>query len=345
MTDDMAKGAALLAMFVVGNGACGAKPAGTQVAMPEGQSGIGFDDLRFSSSLGKVLVPAGRVGDIDLVDPTTLAVTRISGFARQPSYGGGHDDGPTSVDEGRGLLFVTDRTAQEVAVVDPRSSAILARAALSATPDYIRYVAATNEVWVTEPSASQIELFAISQEDPPTLRQSGAVLIENGPESLVIDARRERAFTHRWQRSTVAIDLKTRAIAGDWPNGCAASRGIAVDEDRGFLFAACWEGTVTVLDADHDGRLLSTIARGAGFDVIGYAPRLGHLYLAGGACGCLTVLGVSAAGRLSVLGRFAAAGNTHCVVADDRGQAWVCDPDAGQLWRVIDPWPPSWGEP
>ena len=47
------------------------------------------------------------------------------------------------------------------------------------------------------------------------------------------------------------------------------------------MFAACWEGTVTVLDTAHDGKRLSTIARGSGFDVIGYAPLLGHLYLAG----------------------------------------------------------------
>src|SRR5205814_998703 len=146
----------------------------------------------------------------------------------------------------------------------------------------------------------------------------GAVPVDNGPESLVIDNHQARAFTHRWQRSTVAIDVKTRAVVGDWPNECAGSRGIAVDEERGFLFAGCWEGTVTVLDTAHDGKRLSTIARGSGFDVIGYAAQLGHLYLAGSSCGCLVVIGVSAAGSLSFLGRLPAAGSSHCAVADDR---------------------------
>src|SRR5206468_4193324 len=100
-------------------------------------------------------------------------------------------------------------------------------------------------------------------------------------------------------------------------------------------------GTVSVLDAAHDGRLLSSISRGAGFDVIGYSPTLGHLYAAGTSCACLVVLGVSGSGELSFLGRFGATSSAHCAVPDDRGHAWVCDPDDGQLFRVTDPYPRS----
>jgi DNA-binding beta-propeller fold protein YncE len=306
---------------------------------------MGFDDLRFSSTLGKVLAPTGRSGDLDLIDASTLAVTRIAGFSRLPSFDGGHDVGPTSVDEGGGFLFVTDRTTAQLAIVEPMSGTIVARTDLSTSPDYVRYVEATHELWVTEPAAGQIEIFTLTEGSPPALSRSGSIPVANGPESLVIDRRQGRAFTHRWQRSTVAIDVKTRVQVADWPNGCAASRGIAVDEERGFLFAACSEGTVTVLDTPHDGRRLSTAARGAGFDVIGYAPRLGHLYLAGSACGCLVVLGVSPAGALLYLGRFDAPSSTHCVTPDDRGQAWVCDPDGGQILRVPDPWPATIGGP
>jgi hypothetical protein len=78
------------------------------------------------------------------------------------------------------------------------------------------------------------------------------------------------------------------------------------------------------------------MARGSGFDVIGYAPHLGHLYLAGSACGCLVTLGVSASGALSFISRVNAAGSTHCAVADDAGHAWWCDQDQGSVWRVTD---------
>jgi DNA-binding beta-propeller fold protein YncE len=322
--------------------ACSGSPAGTPVDLPGGGGGIGFDDLRYSAALHRVLAPAGRAGTLALVDPDSLAVTTVSGFSAGGSYDGSHDFGATSVDEGRGVLFVTDRTSQTLAVVDPGSGTIASSVALAASPDYVRFVAATGEVWVTEPSASQIEVFALSGTSPPAATSVATIPVANGPESLVVDQSAGRAYTHRWQQTTVVLGVRSRASVAEWPNGCAASRGLAVDEARGFFFAGCSEGTVSVLDVTNGGKALSTLARGAGFDVIGYAPSLGHLYLAGTACRCLVVLGVSAAGSLSFLGRFDATSSAHCAAADDRGHAWVCDPDGGRLLRVDDPYPASW---
>jgi hypothetical protein len=320
---------------------CAASSAGVPVDLPGGGAGIGFDDLRYSSSLHRVLAPAGRAGTLALVDPDSLAVSTVSGFSTTGSYDGTHDFGATSVDEGGGLLFVTDRTSQTLDVVDPAAGAIVSSVGLGASPDYVRYVAATGEVWVTEPSASQIEIFAVSSA-PPSARSVATIPVANGPESLVVDQHAGRAYTHRWQSSTVVLDVRTRTAEAEWPNGCAASRGLAVDEARGFFFAGCSEGTVSVLDAAGEGSVLSTMARGAGYDVIGYSPSLGHLYLAGTACKCLVILGVSASGSLSFLGRLDATSSAHCATADDRGHAWVCDPDGGRLLRIDDPYAASW---
>jgi DNA-binding beta-propeller fold protein YncE len=321
--------------------ACGSSADGRSVPLPNGDAGIGFDDLRYSSALHAVLAPAGRTGSLALIDPDSLRVTSIAGFSASSSYDGSHDFGATSVDEGRGLLFVTDRTSQKLHVVDPKAGAIVASMTLAAGPDYVRYVAATDEVWISEPSASQIEIVALAKDATATPSSAATIPIANGPESLVIDQRAGRAYTHRWQSSTVVLDVMSRSVVAEWPNGCAGARGLAVDEARGFFFAGCLEGTLSVLDAAHDGRVLSSIARGSGYDVIGYNPALGHVYLAGTACRCLVVLGVSASGQLSLLGRFGATSSAHCAAADDRGHAWVCDPDGGQLWRVDDPYPAS----
>lgn len=321
--------------------ACAGSPDGDSVPLPNGSPGIGFDDLRYSPTLGRVLAPAGRAGTVALVDPDSLVVTTISGFSESGSYDGGHDFGATSVDEGRGLLFVTDRTSGRLSVLDANTHAVVGSARIGAGPDYARYVAATDEIWITEPDAARIEVFS-----PPTDGSSNPISVatipvENGPESLVIDGAAGRAYTHRWQASTVVIDVHSHKIVAEWPNGCAASRGLAVDESRGFFFSACSEGTVSVLDTAHDGRILSSVARGAGFDVMGYDPHLGHLYLAGSACACLVMLGVSRDGSLSFLGRFNAPSSTHCATADDKGHAWVCDPDGGALRRVTDPYSAS----
>jgi DNA-binding beta-propeller fold protein YncE len=318
---------------------CAREPAGQAVALPESSPGIGFDDLRYSASLHRLLVPGGRSGRLNLVNPDTPAVTSIPGFSTLGSYEGGHDDGPTSAEEADGRVYVTDRTSRTLLVVDPEGETIVGSTPLAAQPDYVRYVAQTNELWVSEPGGSQLEIFKLGTDGMPT--HDGVIPVDNGPESLVVDPIRGRIYTHRWQRSTLAIDVETRTIVAEWLNGCAASRGIALDETRGFLFSGCSEGTAAVLDVAHDGRILSTIARGAGFDVIGYSPALGHLYLAGSACACLVLLGVDARGGLSFLDRLDAPSSTHCAAADDVGHAWVCDPDEGRLFRIDDRHPGS----
>jgi hypothetical protein len=313
---------------------CSTTPQGTPVKLPDGDPGIGFDDLRYSARLHRVLVPGGRSGRLDLINPDDMTVTSILGFSVTGDYSGGHDDGVTSVDESPALLYATDRTSGKLLVIDPAKGAIIGSTALAASPDYVRVVASRRELWVTQPSASQVEIFRVADDGTPT--HDSVVPVSNGPESMVVDETRGRAYTHRWQKSTVAIDLATRTIVAEWANGCASSRGIALDESRGFLFSGCNEGTAAVLDVAHDGRILSTLARGSGFDVIGYSPSLGHLYLAGSSCSCLVTLGVSPTGQFSFLDRKDAPSSTHCAVADDVGHAWVCDQSGGQIWRVDD---------
>src|SRR5262249_40852229 len=63
------------------------------IELPGGSGGIGFDDLQFSSRLGRVLAPGGRTGRLFLIDPKTLAVSFIEGFSPSESYGGGHGEG------------------------------------------------------------------------------------------------------------------------------------------------------------------------------------------------------------------------------------------------------------
>jgi hypothetical protein len=327
----------LIRIAIVVTAGC-SSPDGDAIVLADASPGLGFDDLRWSPSLGRVIAPGARSGKVHLVDPDTSAVTVIDGFASTPAFEGGHDDGPTSADEGRGLLFVTDRTLGSLDVVDPNARTILSRTSLGATPDYVRWVEATNELWVTEPAGEQIEIFALDPGSTEPQRKS-AIRVPNGPESLVIDQARGRAYTHEWEARTLAFDVRTHAQIGSWQNGCAASRGIELEPEHGWVLAACNEGTLTVLDAANDGRVIDALSAGAGYDVIGYARTKRHVYLAGSSCGCLTIMGLSPSGTLSFIERLDAPGDTHCVVADDRGHAFVCAPSEGALYRITDTHP------
>ncbi|MBV9946357.1 MAG: hypothetical protein JOZ69_05890 [Myxococcales bacterium] len=302
------------------------------MSITEGGGGAGFDDLGFARNLGKILAPAGASGTLALVDPLTKEVTRITDLSATRAYQGGHGEGTTSAEEGRGLLFAADRTARKVYVIDASSRTVLAAAPLADGPDYVRWVDATSEIWVTEPHAESIEVFTLPPPgQKPVPARSRTIRVGGGPESLVVDSGRRRAYTHLWGGSTVAIDVGAHKIVGTWPNGCHGSRGIALDEARGFLFAACAEGALSVLDVDQGGKTLGSVRSGAGVDIIAYSSSREHVYLPGAESATMAIVGVSAEGRPSVLATVPTVAGAHCVAADDRGQAWVCDPEHGRL--------------
>ncbi len=316
----------------------GALVVPTPVRLPGGSGGIGFDDLQFASGLGKLLVPAGRTGRLYLVDPRSLEIEAIGGFSRGDEYRGGHEAGITSADSGDGFIFVTDRSASALDVVDPGTRQIVARTALSATPDYVRFVPAAREVWVSEPTAQRIEVFRLGSKRHPKPVHSGFIAVAGGPESLLIDARRSRAYTNLWAGATIVIALVTRRTVARWPNGCRGSRGLALDALRGFLLVACAEGKLSVLDA-RTGARLGAVSSGSGVDIIAYRGATRHVYLPGARSATMGVIEISSAGKPRLLATVATAVGAHCVAADNLGKVYVCDPRRGRLLVFTDPAP------
>jgi hypothetical protein len=312
----------------------------TPLAIPNGSEGIGFDDLGFSPELRKVIVPAGRTGNLVLIDPGSNKMEEIGGFTSQPAFGGGHGEGVTSADVGRGGIFATDRDEKTLDLADPVSKKILAKTKLAAGPDYVRYVGATNEVWVTEPHASQIEIFSLPEHGFQEPNHAATISLPNGPESLAIDNARGRAYTNLWSDTTIAIDLRKRDIVARWKNGCRGSRGIALDSMRGFLFVGCKGGKLETLSLK-DGHQLGEASSGDGVDIIAYASSLHHAYLPGGDSGTMAVIGISASGKPTVLTTVTTAKGSHCVTNDDLNNAYICDPRNGQLLVFHDSLPDS----
>lgn len=311
-----------------------AQPVPESIPVPGGGSGVGFDDLSYSAELHRVIVPAAGTGSILLVDPEGWKVSSISGLCEKKTYQGGHDDGVTSADVGRGFLFAIDRTAKRLLVIHPEDGRVAAFARLAGSPDYVRFVAPTGEVWVTEPDEEKIEVFRL-EGNPPAPIHDGNVEVPGGPEALVVDVARARAYSNLWKGTTVAIALRNRSIAARWPNRCEGSRGLALDPDRGFLFVGCAEGAGVSLDAK-TGKFVSRLKAGSGVDVIAYSPSLRHLYLPGGRSATLSILGVGAAGALSLVGEVPTSSGSHCAAADDAGHVYVCDPRGGKILVIPD---------
>lgn len=320
--------AAVACLIAAGAAAVFAADQPAAIELPGGKAGIGFDDLGFSPVLNRVLVPAGRTGKLFLIDPKSREVEQVAGFSTAASYGGGHGEGITSADAGPGVIFVTDRTSTMLNVVDAQSRKVVATAKLASGPDYVRYVKATNEVWVTEPRAARIEVFSLQAGGTP--RHSAFIAVPNGPESLVIDNEGGRAYCNEWTDQALAIDLKERTIVARWPDNCRGSRGIALDPARSLLFVGCEEGKLSVLDTK-SGRVLGEAGTVAGVDIIAYNPALHHVYLPGAESASMNVIDVSDPAAPRVLATIPAAKGSHCVAADDLNNAYVCDPRRGRL--------------
>lgn len=323
------------ALLLAGMIVAAMSPAGV-IELPDGAGGIGFDDLRFSPELRRVLVPAGRSGRLDLVDPATRVVEDIPGFSGTKAAVRGHSEGTTSADSGDGLVFASDRTRRIVAVVDPKAKRIVSEVQLGGAPDYVRWVEPLHEVWVTEPDEKKIETFRFDKAATPRLTRTGEIRVSDGPESLEIDAGRGRAYANTWHDLTVAVDLRARAVVSQWKNGCRGARGLALDLQRGLAFVGCAEGAAVALDVVHNGEVVGRTATGAGVDVIAFSRERSHLYVPGAEAANLTVLAVAEDGALRVLGAVATAHGAHCVTTDDAGRVFVCDPSAGRLLILTD---------
>ena len=92
------------------------------------------------------------------------------------------------------------------------------------------------------------------------------------------------------------------------------------------------------MDTAHDGKVLATASAGNGVDIIDYDPARRHLYLPGGQSATMTIFSVAANGALTPLTTVSTARGAHCV-ATDGSEAYVCDPDRGQILVVRDSYP------
>ncbi len=324
--------AGLLSLALLSSAALAAPRAPISIAIPGGHAGVDLDDIAFVPALGRIVVPAGQTGSLLLIDPATLATSEIVGVTAAAADGQmPHDAATTSVSYGDGYLFASNHAPTQVVVIDAHSGKVVNRTALVSGPDYVRYLASASEVWVTEPHAKQIQVFRFSKKPAPALTAVASIAVPGGPESLVFDPARHRAYANLWGSETVAIDTRSHALVAHWKNSCTGSRGLALDEAHAHLFVGCTEGKVVTLDVAHGGKQIASATAGEGIDIISYSPALHRLYVPAGKSANLTVFDVAAAGTLTALGTWPAAAHSHCVADDDQGNAFVCDPRGGNV--------------
>lgn len=338
--------------------------------LPVQAASISFGEISYDPRLNRVIVPAAETGNLLLIDPATTKIQQISGFSRETSPSPAVTGAVAAV-SARGNLFVLDRSAKKLVIVDPAAGKITGSAALQAAPDDVAYISATNEIWVAEKALSQIEVLKLSDSNPLVAKPDGAIPIPDGPESLLVDRARGLVYTNQPNiGQTLVLQVNTRGVVAHWGNGCSQARGMAIDDDAGFLFVACQEGKLVVMDINNDGSQIGSQNYGGDLKYVAYNPQLRHVYLPSGASGILAVFALSkkvvktatpTPGKANVgtgypNGQTAGSGNiisldrrgtadtalgAQCVTSDSQNNIWVCDPAHGQLFKIPDTFPPG----
>ena len=265
-----------------------------------GSGGIYMDYIAYDPATGFVWVPAGNTGAVDVVDTRTAKVRQIPDFptAEVQARNGKRTVGPTSVTIGDGVAYIGNRADYRICAINARTLVPKTCAHIDSMPDGLAYVAPTKEVWVTAPRDKSIRIL-----DAQTLEQKAKLTFEGNPEGFAVDRQRGRFYTNMEDKDrTLAIDLKSHQTIATWNPSCGSEgpHGLRVDEKSGFLFVVC-SARAEVLDAAHDGKVLSSIDTGDGVDDFDYSPALHRIYVGAARAGQLTIAHVDASGNLKLV--------------------------------------------
>ncbi|HVT59012.1 MAG TPA: hypothetical protein VHR45_11495 [Thermoanaerobaculia bacterium] len=293
-----------------------------------------MDYIAFDPATRSVWVPAGNTGAVDVVDTASGTVRQISGFPTAEMGTGERKRvvGPSSVTVGEGLVFVGSRADSMVCAFNAQSLARGTCHHLDSMPDALAYVAATKEVWVTTPRDKSVRILAAA-----TLEEKAKLTFDGNPEGFAVDAKRGRFFTNLEDKDrTLAIDLKTHKTVATWNPSCGADgpHGLRVDADAGHLFVAC-STRAEVLDAAHDGAILSSIDTGDGVDDIDYSPATHLVYVGAAKAGQLTIARADSHGKLSVVATVATHLGARNPAVTEKGAVYLAHSALGSLSDLV----------
>ncbi|HVV81435.1 MAG TPA: hypothetical protein VHE35_00100 [Kofleriaceae bacterium] len=273
-------------------GATGGTPVTHVIALPGAPAdGVSMDYIASEPARHRVWVPAGNTGSVDVLGTRDGSVHRIDGFptAEVERHGMKRTVGPSSVTIGDGFAYVGNRADSKVCAIDDERLTIGNCVTLASMPDGLAYVAATHEVWVTTPRDDTVTILDVS--DPATPKPAAVLTFDGQPEGYQVDEARGLFYTNFEDKDrTLQIDLRTRKTLATWDSRCGEDgpKGIALDRAHDLLVVACADH-VQLVDAGHDGAIVSQVATGDGVDNVDYDEARHEVYAAAGHAGQLTI--------------------------------------------------------
>jgi DNA-binding beta-propeller fold protein YncE len=303
------------------------------IALPGISGHAALDYLVFESSRGRIWVPVGDTGSVDVFDPASAQFTRIDGFknAERDVHGKKRMMGPSSGSFGEGFVYIGNRASSEVCAIDAGTLKPGKCFKLATQPDGVAYVASAKELWVTTPRDSSVTVLDAST--PGTLRPKAVVKTPGSPEGYAVDDTHGLFLTNLEDKDqTIVIDVKSHKIRSTWPSACGSDgpRGIAVDAASELVMVACTDH-VQVLDGVHEGAQVGKLDTGGGVDNVEWLASRRLLYVGAAAAAKLSVIHVDEKGQPAVVAVGATAEGARNAVVDASGNAYLADPMHGGI--------------
>jgi DNA-binding beta-propeller fold protein YncE len=302
-------------------------------SLPGAAGAVTVDYLVSDRSRGRVWVPVGDTGSVDVFDPASRTFARVGGFrtAERASHGKKRMAGPSAVTIGDGFVYIGDRATSEVCAVDDRSLKLGTCLALPTPTDGVAFVAPTKEVWVTTPRDHSLTVLEAS--NPDALQPKLVIRTDGEPEGYAVDSSRGTFYTNLEDKNrTIGVDIKTHAVKTSWDSGCGADgpRGLAVDQARNLVMVACTD-KVDVLDGAHEGARLGRLDTGAGVDNIDWLESKRLLVVGAARTGRLTLARVGDDGQATVVATGDTPQGARNPVLDAEANAYEVDAADGKL--------------
>jgi DNA-binding beta-propeller fold protein YncE len=134
-------------------------------------------------------------------------------------------------------------------------------------PDAIAYDSASNRVFAFNGASANASVI-----DASTLQQVGSIDLGGKPETGVPDGNGMLYVNIEDKGEVLALDTRAMRVKARYSlSPCEEPTGMARDKARGRLIVGCGNSTMAVMD-EKTGKLVTTIAVGAGVDAAGFDP-------------------------------------------------------------------------
>ena len=189
-----------------------------------------MDFLAYDRTNNRIWVPAGNTGNVDVIDVAARKVNTLGGLATAPPRRPGRPRmGPSSATVADGAVWIGNRGDNRLLGFDARDPAAKGAVQLRRCRMRWRTWRDAHELWATTPAEKTIKIVSFRAAGRASL---ASITLEGSPECEAVDDARGFVYTNLEDKDrTLAIDVWTRKVVGNWPAGCGAEgpRGLALD--------------------------------------------------------------------------------------------------------------------